>query len=418
MNAQEIALHAIIKKNVTELLRPELIEYFNGPASKLYESCFMLKMRKVDISIETIKNYINLDNTIKGKDKEKINSYLFGVVSGNKYIDLAIIEDQLEEEHFQVKFDKIITTLRDSETTLQMKKDLIYRTADTIKRTKKTNDFQTVHSLIEAFRSSNKIGSASEWKSALIRLEDEYLKMIFDSIIYPQMYSILARPNDFKTTLLLNLLLEFDRLGLPGIHYTIEDSATMSAIKAISIKGGFNKKKIVQHDYNPDEFDKVAETFGKNIYVMDKMRTPDDVYMELHNKLSVGNYKWLSIDYIQLIKGEKFLSDYEKINNFDSLLFELSKEFCIPVIRLTQAPKNAVKSGTILGMGDEKGSGELSQNSRFSLSINPCGGGSDDRGQCFRIVERYKTTFCSKRQFKVEFDGPSGRIIDVMKLDQ
>ena len=154
-----------------------------------------------------------------------------------------------------------------------------------------------------------------------------------------------------------------------------------------------------------------------NIFVMDKMRTADQVFVDIDNKLSVSDkYKWIAIDFMQCVAGEKYLSDYEKISNLDRRLFEINKKHHIPVFRLTQAPKERIQSNQVLGMGDEKGSGEISHLSRYALSINPAG--FDREGErVARKINIYKTSFRAKCELHAFFDGPSGRLENVMPAE-
>jgi replicative DNA helicase len=413
--AQDLVLYAIINKGITEFLKAENIPYFEGLQRRVLEACFFCVMRKVKPTQEIIKNYINQDSELKPKHKDAVYRYLNELLSQQRYIDSLSLEKQLEVEYFDRQFLKL-SVLKNSDMTLEMKKQLIVEVNDAIHRTKKQDDFTTINKILKEYRESYNDESENKIKSALIRLENEHLKMIFDNTIYPHMYSILARPGDFKTSLLINLMIEFDAINCPGIFYSIEDSASMAAIKAIGAKAGISKKELFQHTYDPKNLDQYLTKFGKNIYVIDKIRTAEETFKDLHNKLSVGNYKWLAIDYLQIIKRDKYMSDYDTINLFDRLLFELNKEFNIPIFRLTQAPKDKVQGNGVLGMGDEKGSGEISQNTRFALSINPPSGNIQDSEICYRIIQRYKTTLSKKTQFSVEFEGATGRILNVVEL--
>jgi hypothetical protein len=182
----------------------------------------------------------------------------------------------------------------------------------------------------------------------------------------------------------------------------------MAAIKAMSMKSGIKKKEIFKHEYNPKYFDNTLSTVGNYIHVIEKMRTPSALFRDLHNRLSVGNYKWIAIDYLQIIKGERYQDSLDKINQLDSYLLELNKEFCIPIIRLSQAPKSAVVSNDILGIGSEKGSGDIAQNSRYAISINPSV--PDEGTISHRLISVYKTTFRRRCQVKCSFVGETGKL--------
>lgn len=416
MTAQDLIIYGIVRKRLYEFLKPKYIDFFSGTTAKLYEACFMLKMRKLDPSVEYITNYIHQSNEIK--DKKETVQHLKDITDGDKHVDVLSLPNILEHEWYTGRFSELVNTLVDKNSTLEIKKDLVHRTNAVINRTTKQDDFKSVKDILKEFNENKDNNTVKNFKESLIHLQDGNLKRIFDDTIYPQMYSILARPNDFKTTLLMNLILEFSNIDKPGILVTLEDSSTMAAFKVFSLVSGIKNKQIVQHEYNNETYIDGLEKMKDNIFVMDRMRTSDQVFVDLDNKLSVSDrYKWVAIDYMQCIKGEKYLSEYEKINLLDRQLFEINKKYNIPVFRLSQAPKDKIQSGSMLGMGDEKGSGEISHNSRYSLSINKMKLEDDnEQKDITRRVNVYKTTFCPKKEMDVVFNGATGKLVGVYNI--
>jgi len=68
-------------------------------------------------------------------------------------------------------------------------------------------------------------------------------------------------------------------------------------------------------------------------------------------------------------------------------------------------------------MGDEKGSGEISHNSRYSISINKADI-DDDTGkeEVTRRINVYKTTFCPKKEIDAVFHGATGKLVTVYNV--
>ena len=420
ISASDNIIYLIIRKRAYDLLRPELIDYFDGLQRHLYESCFMTRLRKVDPTIETVTNYINTQSDIKTtKEKHAVISHLHSITTGMRYIDSSEVEDLLELEWKNTNNMNLVRVLTDPTATSEMKSAMITKTAEILNRTRKQEDFASVKKLLQKFRDEYNIESASDFTNSLIKLEDDNLKMLFDSTIYPHMYSILGRPGDFKTTLVLQLMLEFNRLKKPGILISLEDSSIMASFKLLSMMTGINKSTIIKHQYDPKIYDGEVASMNDNIYVMDKMRTGGELFVDLKNKLSSGDWKWIAIDYLQCIKGEKYQSDYEKINTLDRHMMELNKEFQIPIFRLSQTDKASMAGSGKLGMGSEKGSGEIAHNSRYAIAINQPSGGSDEgREYVTRHINVYKTTFCAKGTYEVKFHGATGRIDSVNKLGE
>jgi len=306
MQAQELVIYGIVRKRLYEFLRPEYIDFFSGNTARLYEACFMLRMRKLDPNVEYITNYIHQSNEIKNK-KEVIDQ-LHDIVTSDRHVDVLSLPKVLENEWYDERFGKLLTTLADKKVTLDIKKDMIFKTNDVINRTRKQDDFRNVKDILTKFMTKEK--TSGNFQDALIRLQDKNLTRIFDDTIYPHMYSILGRPNDFKTSLMLNLILEFSKLDQPGILLSFEDSSEMASIKIFSLLSGLMKKSIIQHQYDKLVYEESLDKLKSNIYVMDKLRTADQTFIDIDNRLSAGDFKWIAVDFMQAVSGEKYLSEY------------------------------------------------------------------------------------------------------------
>ncbi len=407
MTASDLIIFAIVQKGHYTLLKPELVDFFEGVQHTLYGTAFMCKLSKVDPTPEIMKNYIHQDDSLSDKNKDICLIHLNEILSKDRYFDILDLEDNVRSEWTHMRMVEINTVTVNPLATTEMKKDIIMKTAEVFKGSKKIDDFQRVKTILGTMEQDE--------KRLPIKIQDENLINIFGEYIYPQMYSILARPGDFKTTLLLELILEFNRLGKKGILISLEDSSRMASSKLMSLHSAIAKKDIILGQYDKQKYDTSLETFNDNIWIMDRIRTPDELFQDLHNKLSVGDFKWIAIDYLQIIKGMKRMSEYEKISLLDANLLQLNKEFGIHVHRLTQSTKEKISGQGFLGIGDEKGSGEISHNSRYSISINK---GVDDISdhQTERIIDVYKTSFRAKGQIKVTFEGKTGRILNTEKI--
>ena len=129
MLASELSIYAIIRKKKYELLKPDLIDYFpnNSSVKKIYEACFMARMRGADATPEYVKNYVSQNH--KGAEKTAILGDLHNIIQGDKYIDALDIERQLEIEFYNTQWSKINNMLIDQKATLAMKKDIIKQTS-------------------------------------------------------------------------------------------------------------------------------------------------------------------------------------------------------------------------------------------------------------------------------------------------
>jgi hypothetical protein len=415
MQSQEIIIYAIIRKKAYEFLKPELIKLFSGPCKKLYEGCFTLRMRGLEPNIQYMTNFIDQDDEVK--NKPQLINYMVNITKGEKYIDPVGIEYSLREEGLDHGFEKLDKIRANPNSTIEMKQRALIDLYELINNTHKIDDCQNVNKILAKFRETLDSPEKDDFRKKIIDVTDEHLKRIFGDKLYPQPYGITAQPNDFKTSLAVDLMIYLDYIKKRGLFLSLEDYAQMVAIKCIAAKSGMDKSKLASHNYNPTEFDKHSG-MGKYIDVMDKVRTADELYADLDAKLSTGVYSWFAIDYLQQGKKARYQSEYEAVSAMDYAAFELSKKHSVLALRLSQIPVDKIRNGAIIGMGDDKGSGAISQNSRYHISINGeqhLNGPKSD-GIERRLINIFKTTFSPKGQYQVNFDGPSGKILDTFNV--
>lgn len=415
MNYSELALYAIIRKRYYQLLKPENIDFFyNKEHKKILEGCFVSRLRKVEITPEIIKNW--LSQNLKASELQYYTSEVDRIATGNKYIDVGDIEDGLKTEFYENQWGVINNVLSDSSATQEMKMSIVNSTHEVINRTKKVDDFSSVVKTLKASHEKVKSGEKSELFKNAIKLEDQNMIKVFGDFIYPLMHVILARPNSYKTTLLYNLIYEFSKMGKRGIIVSTEDIEEMIAIKLFSIISGLGKQELIVGNYDKRAYEKALEIVNDNIYTMDRLRTPDEMYVDLNNKLSTGSWDYVAVDYLQGAKRERYQTETEKAEKMVDVSFELNKEFKVPFFNLSQAPKANVQSKAMLGLGEEKGSSAISEKARWACSLNSAG--SDDKSPYDMIIANvYKTTLSAKGQRKIMFHKKTGIIQSVDILD-
>jgi hypothetical protein len=417
MQSQEIIIYAIIRKKAYEFLKPELIQHFSGPCKKLLEGAFTLKMRGLEPTIQYMTNFIDQDPDVK--NKPQLINYMVQITKGEKYVDPVGIEHSLMEESWDNKFTEFDKIKSNPNSTLEMKQRAIMEMYELINNTRKIDDCQNVNKILAKFREAYDSPGKDDFMKRVIDVLDIDLARIFGNKLYPQPYGITAAPNDFKTSLLVALMNYLDSIKKRGLFSSLEDYAQMVAIKCMANLCGSDKGEMISHRYNTKEFDdKMGSGFGKYIDVMDKVRTADELYADLDAKLSTGIYSWFAIDYLQQGKKARYQSDYELVSAMDSVAFELCKKHTVLGIRLSQIPMDKIRNGAIIGMGDDKGSGSISQNSRYHISINGEQHLKDKKieGVERRLINIFKTTFSQKGQCQVNFDGPSGKILDTFNV--
>jgi hypothetical protein len=415
MQSQEIIIYAIIRKKAYEFLKPELIQHFSGPCKKLLEGAFTLKMRGLEPTIQYMTNFIDQDPDVK--NKPQLINYMVQITKGEKYVDPVGIEHSLMEESWDSKFTEFDKIKANPNSTLEMKQRAIMEMYELINNTRKIDDCQNVNKILAKFREAYDSPEKDDFKNRIIDVTDPHLARIFGDKLTPEPVGITAAPNDFKTSLLINLMLYLDSVKKRGLFMSLEDYAQMVALKCMATKSRVEKIKLATHEYNTKLYDENMG-IGKYIDVMDKVRTADELYADLDAKLSTGVYSWFAIDYLQQGRKERYQSDYELVTAMDYAAFMLSKKHKVLAIRLSQVPADKVRSGAIIGMGDDKGSSSISQNSTTHISINGDHHleGSSSGGVERRLIHKFKTRWGKKGHFQVNFDGPSGKILDTFNV--
>ena len=118
------------------------------------------------------------------------------------------------------------------------------------------------------------------------------------------------------------------------------------------------------------------------------------------------------------VLSTRFQTETEKAEQMVDVLFELNKEFKVPIFQLSQAPKQNVQmKNTNLSMGMEKGSSVISEKARWACSLNSDNSNHDNTPNDLIIAEVYKTTMSAKGQRKIIFEKTTGRIVEAEILD-
>jgi hypothetical protein len=416
LNIQDIALYNIIKHNRTQYIKPELVPYFSDINKKLYEVVFELYLRRIEINEDTIKNCINIQNwkdTIKAMAIDKAHT----IVNMNIMAGLLNIPQSLEREYFDTQFLKIRDSIMNERHTTEIKKQMILDVANVILKSKKADDVTYYDKIIAQISEQNKTGQQTKTVKRSITLQDEMLKTIFGSVLYPHIYTITARPNDFKTTLALNLVSHLEELKKVGVVISFEDNHEVIALKIFAIKSGMDKRELIQQKYSSQRFDEYLPTQKKHIIILDKLRTSIELKTDLDNLCNSQDIDYIMIDYLQRIKPEGSQGIYERMQGVTDMLLEINKQHDIPIIQLSQTDKTNMQAGILLGMGSEKGSGEIAQNTRYGISINPAQSSDypEIEGYERRIINKYKTTLEAKGIVYADFEPQSGRLVSVGK---
>jgi replicative DNA helicase len=413
MTAQELYLYAIIQKKHFKDLKPEYIQLFTDEiSSKILECVWLNFMAKEPITVKSITDTIS-NQPIKDIKKQIYISKLSDICQIDRYMDYDYVQ-ALKDEFFNTRLNQLLNVLVDKKLTPKIKSDKMIEISDEIRKTQTTKDLVTYNQICRQMVTAIDNDVDTDLFSKSIVITDYMLKGIFGERIYPQLQMITARPGDCKTTLMLNLAAHFDDLGRPGLIVSMEDDAEIVAMKLLSIKSGAKKTDIINRKADIKLLKRYQCCKSENIFIMDRQKTLTQLKADIDFLAAIYQIDWIMFDYIQRIKPERGQDRNETVARAADGMLEINKQHKIPVIVLSQVPKEAMVSNKLLGLGDERGAGELAQNSRLSLSLNP----SPNNDKTRRLIYRYKTTFDANCQIGVQFEMASGCLDEIRVMDE
>lgn len=302
---------------------------------------------------------------------------------------------------------KLISKLQDKNTTAEIFREELFKAAKDLEQTSIVSDIESYEKMRNEHLQEADSGAEPILLQKSIEVKNKALSRIFGNRILPQLQLVLGRPNDGKSTLVHNLEYDFYNSGVRGIHVSLEDSKRVYMGKMLAIEADINKKDAMFGKIEKWQSDKIQRIDGKKILMMDRSRKPSTLFYDLKSAVYLYNIKWVVVDFIQEIEPERWQKENEAITEAARMLKEISTQFEIPVIMVSQAPKADVGVKTkLLGTGNEYGSAALANLSRSSWSINPHPDGIADS----RIVSRYKTSYMPHGDYMACFDFSTGRI--------
>jgi replicative DNA helicase len=413
MIAMESSIYSILIQRNTKLIKPELIKYFSGSHKAILESIFLVTYAKEPLTVDAVKNSI-AQKGYKDIEMSNILGILDGIIKKDGYSSVIGHEDMLVKEYSERVRRSMTEVFESPASTVEMKNAAVVKASEDLRKIATVSDVRHHEDLIRDMVERHKEGKQDDIQKSSIKLKDRNLINIFSDTIFPHVYGILGRPGDMKTTLLLDMVNEIDSLNKRPLVITLEDSSGMAAIKVQAIRAGIAKRAIIQGKYSIPDMEQYIKKGHGNITYMDKLRTPKQVMADVDSYCECYQVDFIAIDFLQRSRKESRQSEYENISEMADVMLELNKKHNVPVFCLSQAPKDTIAGNKILGLGDEKGSGNIAHNCRYSVSLNLEAG--DNPESSIRLINIYKTTVSPKGQVRVWFDPETGRICDTERV--
>lgn len=233
---------------------------------------------------------------------------------------------------------------------------------------------------------------------------------LFGPKIRPKIYVIAGPSGGFKTSVANNLFAHFWEMGIPGMYFSQEDLIEDLRSKVLSILTGVDRSKIQDLNLNNEEKLLIKNANNKNnVKIFTEPIDPIRFRQIVESKVLLGDYKYIIIDYIQLISRKNTEREKDAIDNALREMISITKKHYLPIILLSQINRDSKENRKRMELilSDLKGSGNLGHDARFVAMID---GDLDSEARRWNIV---KDTWGPLRKINIEFDGSTGRLIGV-----
>ena len=196
-----------------------------------------------------------------------------------------------------------------------------------------------------------------------------------------------ARQKKGKSTLALNIA---DNMG-DVLFFGLEMKEKHNLSRIYSRYSKIHALRIFSGRVSRDERERLTEIikgYKKNIEIIDHIKDIHEIIAYCRKKLKSGKFNKVFIDYIQLVRGGIGDSRNEKIAYISKALKDLSIEFNIPVVAVSQLSRECEKQNRRPISSDLRDSGALEQDADLILMLHE----KDDRTILFIADSRNTPT--------------------------
>jgi len=192
---------------------------------------------------------------------------------------------------------------------------------------------QSVKEIEAASKNSNKLLGYSSGLATLDRITSGWQNS--DLLI------MAARPSMGKTAFALKFAKELASLNIPVAFFSLEMSKTQLCHRLLSSDIDISPMKLRTGNFGNDKWVDIETSLGKlsnlDLYIDDKASLSIlDVKARARRYIMKYGIKMIIIDYIQLMKGDKFGNREQEVSSISRGLKILAKDLNVPVIALSQ----------------------------------------------------------------------------------
>ena len=210
--------------------------------------------------------------------------------------------------------------------------------------------------------------------------------------LHPEEFTIIAaRPGVGKTAFALQMMIQMAKKGIKCLFVSREMSQLQLAKRILANIALIDGQKLrLCKTLTDADWDKIGYAFSKEIYNLpielnDKLSSIQEIRSYCRELKTNGKLDLLIVDYLQLCKSLKKVDNRtQEVADISRQLKEISLEFGIPVIALSQLTRDNVRTGREPELYDLKESGSLEQDADNVIFLH-VPEGTDETQECFDI---------------------------------
>lgn len=206
------------------------------------------------------------------------------------------------------------------------------------------------------------------------KTEDKYFTGFYDldkltAGLHPEELTIIAaRPGVGKTAYALQMMLQMAKKGIKSLFVSREMSEMQIAKRILANLSAIDGQKLrlckslTDADWEKIGYAMANEVSQLPIELNDRLSSIQEIRAYCRELKTRGNLDLLIVDYLQLCKSLKKVDNRtQEVADISRQLKEISLEFGIPVVALSQLTRDNVRSGREPELYDLKESGSLEQ---------------------------------------------------------
>jgi hypothetical protein len=317
----------------------------------------------------THENFLNWEH--RETNSQNLVNYFNSIVK-TPVLPPPDIHRQIRIEHDYARIGDFIKNTQDKNSTYEIRVENVINLYKSIIHNTELKKIHSAKGMLISFLDSLEKKEEDEYLKRSVKIDNENIRsLMFSDYIFPRPHTILGLPGRYKTSIAINILDFLLFHQKKGLYFSLEDSRHVMLKKWLSVSIGQSKNDFIQNKVTYESIKHLRSVSNEFLFIVDNSCTVDDIVTLVDSQMAKSPIDFIMVDYVQLVSsgGEKGKSKREVIGDFMEAIKDMCSKYLISAFITSQAPKqdNEFK---VLGLGDEKESGAISELTRWAASTN------------------------------------------------